>query len=428
MFVRLSILFVLGFALLTSPLIAYELGTDLGPERRKNQFDSNSGYLVFPTPYNLPGIGSGMMLVGSAGNIMETNIDAYIVMFQGDAAGYFSKISEIFLIPENLYFTHQRGLITSFGLNAYSKRGMDTKKDDYNIMVGDHYAMDYNMLTASFWERRLEISIASQTSDGRIRKILTPKEELVFEYTNPQVIKGSMRVNQVQLDLTDDFNDPRAGFRAGVITYDNPANNAESPEFVVTDLYASYFVPIWEQSSWVFHYYSSGASVSKKGLTDVETLKARNNFSSCQYSPDQAACEAAINEDIQNTISANSNGTANALGGPNRLRSYPNGRYSGAYTRMYGTEFRWNISTDKSAIDWYVLQDVQEALQLAFFHEQGTVAETQSALGDITRSSTGLGVRLVTGSGSVYRFDVAAGQEGSEVTLLFNYPWLPGGF
>jgi len=427
-----KLVFYVLVATLLSPTFAAAFDTnaalDFGPQRRQDQFESNSGYLVFPTPYTLPGIGSGMMLIGSAGNIYETNADAYVVMFQGDASGYFSEVSEVFLLPKLLYVNRLQALITSFGMNSYSKRGMDTKKDDYNIMVGNRYAMGYNRAALTFFERRLEVSIGQQVSDGRINKILTPQEELVFEYTDPQKFESKMVIKQLQVDLTDDFNDPRSGFRAGIVTYDHPAANIEAPDYAVTDLYASYYLPIWEQSSWVFTYFDSGASVRRKGLTDLETLKTRNNFGACQQASSQTDCETAVLEGINNTIAANSNGTANPLGGPNRLRSYPSGRFTGAYTRMIGTEFRWNISTDKSAIDWYILQDVQEAFQMAFFYEQGTVAESRADLGSINRSSVGAGVRLVTGSGSVYRFDVASGEEGAEVTLLFNYPWSPEGF
>ena len=59
------------------------------------------------------------------------------------------------------------------------------------------------------------------------------------------------------------------------------------------------------------------------------------------------------------------------------------------------------------------------------FAETGTVAETIGELWQESRSSYRVGVRMVTGSGSIYRFDVAAGEEGSEVTLFFFCPWQP---
>lgn len=55
--------------------------------------------------------------------------------------------------------------------------------------------------------------------------------------------------------------------------------------------------------------------------------------------------------------------------------------------------------------------------------EQGSVAEETSDLGSIIRSSYGAGFRFVGRSESVYRFDVATGDEGTEVIVFFEYPW-----
>ncbi|MBE9541539.1 MAG: hypothetical protein IMF01_04405, partial [Proteobacteria bacterium] len=117
------------------------------------------------------------------------------------------------------------------------------------------------------------------------------------------------------------------------------------------------------------------------------------------------------------------NGTAKSLGGDERLRSYPRERYSGAHMVYYGTELRWNISEGVKPFNFWIWKDVATGLQLALFYERGSVAETESELGDIWRSSYGAGFRLVSGSGFVYRADIATGEEDTEVTVIFNYPW-----
>ena len=53
----------------------------------------------------------------------------------------------------------------------------------------------------------------------------------------------------------------------------------------------------------------------------------------------------------------------------------------------------------------------------------GSVSETERQIWSETRYSYGAGVRLVAGSGSVYRADVAYGDEGAEVIVFFFYPW-----
>lgn len=43
------------------------------PERRRPRFQSEFGYAVFPFPYSLPGIGSGLSVVGGAMNVAGTH-------------------------------------------------------------------------------------------------------------------------------------------------------------------------------------------------------------------------------------------------------------------------------------------------------------------------------------------------------------------
>jgi len=46
------------------------------------------------------------------------------------------------------------------------------------------------------------------------------------------------------------------------------------------------------------------------------------------------------NQVIDNMVAQNTYGTATTLGGFNRLRGLPQGRYQGAHTLFFGTEFR----------------------------------------------------------------------------------------
>ena len=93
------------------------------------------------------------------------------------------------------------------------------------------------------------------------------------------------------------------------------------------------------------------------------------------------------------------------------------------HTQFYGTELRWNFNTSKDIVDLIFFSDIMEALQATFFWEQGSVAEENSELGKINRSSYGTGVRLIGGSGNVYRFEASTGNEGPEILLIFKYPW-----
>ena len=111
------------------------------------------------------------------------------------------------------------------------------------------------------------------------------------------------------------------------------------------------------------------------------------------------------------------------LGGPARLRSYPQGRFQGAHTFYFASEFRWNFSSADQQISYFIIEEGIDELQAAFFYEIGSISETKDKLGEYTRSSVGTGFRLVTDSGNIYRGDLATGDEGTEFTLIFQYPW-----
>ncbi len=59
------------------------------------------------------------------------------------------------------------------------------------------------------------------------------------------------------------------------------------------------------------------------------------------------------------------------------------------------------------------MKDIRTAWQIALYYE----------VGDIWRSSTGIGLRMVTASGIVFRADVATGREGVSPSIFIGYPW-----
>lgn len=392
-------------------------------ERRKDQFENTPGYLIIPAPYNYPGIGGGMMLVAYAGNTLETSTDLVLVTFSGEAEGYFSFINEVFVVPDYVYLNLNRMHITSFGVNNYSSRGMESEKDDYTIFVGDKYIQNNAELALTLFERRLEVSVGTFNSVGRLKEIRDSEGELITKIEDPEDFNTRSNRIRTRFDLTDDFNDPRSGLRVVLTGNQQFAEEPGSPEFNVMSYDISYFIPFLKDSTWGFNLYRSDAYVTKEGDTDLEGLQLAGGIQQCSYVPDSASCEKAITEDAQNTYNSNKNGTSMFLGGTGRLRSYPQGRYQAAHTLFYGTEFRWNVNTERLDLDLYFLSDIMQALQVAFFWEQGSVTEEEADLGSIVRSSYGAGARLVTESGNVYRFDVATGDEGTEVIIMFQYPW-----
>lgn len=395
-------------------------------ERRRDQFIDTPGYLILPVPYSYPGIGEGMVLVGYVGNAFETKADAILLGFNGDAEGYYLLLNELFLIDELFYLNANQMRISKFGVMMFDTRGMETEKEDFNIFVGDKYLQSRVQAVVTLFDRRLEFWYAMDEWTARASDIYDSDDVLIAHYDDPDEITSKATSYGIQLDLTDDRTDPRSGLRLKGSSARHPADNSDEPDFNVASYSATMYIPLLENSTWVFHYFRSDAKVNTEGNTDVAAIAAEKGIASCLLHPDplaQQVCQSAFLADAQNTANANQYGSSESLGGAYRLRAYPEGRYKGAHTELRGTEFRWNISTEKSQIDLYFLKDIVHAVQLSLFWEEGAVSETEETLGDIVRSAYGTGFRFVAESGNVYRLDWATGDEGTQVTALFQYPW-----
>lgn len=61
-------------------------------------------------------------------------------------------------------------------------------------------------------------------------------------------------------------------------------------------------------------------------------------------------------------------------------------------------------------------------MQLSFFAEAGSVAETSSGLIDKFKYSYGVGFRMLF-EGTTLRADIARGDEGTEMILFIDYPF-----
>lgn len=389
-------------------------------ERRQDQFDKTPGLFVVPAPYAIPGIGNGLFVIGYLGNIAETSADVFGMGFVGDGQGFFASVDELFVFPEWSYLALTQGRMARFGQNVYSSRGMKSEKNDFNIYVGEDFTFYNYEVVFTHFERRIELAYGFNGGNGKFVEIKDYEGELVQKLGSPIEVDFAQKHVQLKIDLTDDYGDPRDGLNIRILRDRFPSVN-QGAAFDSMTFALTYYLPIPENNTWAFHYFRSDARVRQEGNTDLESLKTTQGFYACGG---YAACEAATLKSAQNRLNANKNGSSKSLGGADRLRSYPLSRYQAAHTLFYGTELRWNFSTENTKLDYWLLQDVQQALQAVFFWEQGSVAEEVGEIGETIRSSYGTGIRLVTKSGSVYKFEVASGDEGTEVILFFEYPWI----
>ncbi len=389
----------------------------LYPDRRKPQFSTDFGYAFFPYPYSLPGLGSGLSLVGGAMNIDQTYTDAYGILFTGDVRGAAVGVADIHLVPRTLILDIGYGSVNEATIQSYSQRGMNSDKNDYRLIeFGD---TDYfgGRMTATFFDRRFEVYGAWYQGAMSLKSIRDRDGNIIVEAQDAPRQRGHTTLYGTRFDLTDDYADPRRGIRLDVTRSRTPPADS-GPDYYVMDYNTTAYVPIGDRSTWVFNYLRSDAVVTRPGETDPAKLEAQQGLN-CSTASDPVSCQQVID----NMVANNQFGTATGLGGFSRLRSYPQGRFKGAHTVFYGTEVRWNLTDERTPFDLFIIKDIRTAVQVSAFYEIGSTADLRSEVGKVMRDSYGFGLRIVTASGVVLRGDLAFGREGFSPNIFIGYPW-----
>jgi hypothetical protein len=392
------------------------------PERRRDQFPKEYGYAIFPYPYSLPGIGSGLSLVAGALNVGDSYTDAYAIAFTGDVKGGAVGLGDVHLVPRTLILDVGYSSLSRAAFQSYSQRGMNTGKNDFSIAEVTDSDYFGGRLTATFFERRFELYTAWFESAARLKSIRDNQGNLILEAQDPPRDRGHTTLFGTRFDLTDDYTDPRRGLRADVTHTQSPPKGS-GPDFYVMDYSATAYFPVARWNTVAVNLLRSDAFVTRQGETDPAALQAQLGLD-CASIPDPAQRQTC-NEVIDTTVAANQFGTATQLGGFSRLRSYPQGRFKGAHTLFLGAEYRWNLTDEATPFDIFVMKGVRTSIQLAFFYEAGVTSDSRDDLYRRSewRDSYGAGFRIVTGSGVVFRADVAHGKEGFNAAIFIGYPW-----
>lgn len=432
--VATSILFTLGI-ICCSPLISVAAAEEETvspastessvfsslPERRKEQFQTSFGYALFPYPYNIPGIGGGIGLVGGAMNIKNTYTDVYGIAFSGDVEGVAAGVADLHLIPRTLVLDLGFGGVSKATYQSYAARGMDTDKEDYRLIEIGNSENFGGRLTATFHDRQIELYGGWYESASKLRSIRDKDGNIIVQAQDAARVRRISTFIGTRFDLTDDYGDPRRGVRLDISRYANPPADS-GPDFAVMDYNLTAYLPIGSRNTWVFNHLRSDALVSRQGVTDSATIQQQQGINCADpalTAQQQQYCLAVVN----NIIAGNTYGTATSLGGLSRLRSYSQSRFSGAHTQFYGSEFRWNLTDESTPFDIFVMKDIRTSLQVALFYELGSTADLQQDVGKSWRDSYGVGLRMITASGVVFRADVANGKDGVATEIFIGYPW-----
>jgi len=386
-------------------------------ERRQKQFKTDTAYLALPAPYSVPGVGAGIAYSLIAANVAGSYMDLLAMKATGAAEGTFLQISDLHLISETLILAVSNMAVSSFPTNHYKTRGINSDKMDYITLVNALDEQFYN-ITLTAWERRISLYSEHTNLTVKNKQGLDPEGNLLFDFANPTAIKTQRSSSGLKIDYTDDYLDPRLGVRLDVRSSNSPPITATESDYNVVDKVLNIYIPIGSDSVWAFHAMRSDAEVIQVGETDHAKLAAELGLT-CSY----ADCSADAKALIDHRQLEREKGTASAIGGFNHLRSYPLDRFQGAHTQVFSTELRLSMSDNATPFDFWIWKDISTSIQWAFFYDVGTVAESTQDLWKLSTSSAGTGLRMVAASGYVYRADVATGDEGPNVSVVFEYPW-----
>ena len=391
------------------------------PDRRRDQFPTSAAHLVVPLPYSYPGIGDGFFLMGNLSNLMETTTDFLAMVVTGDADGYILQADEVPLIDRRLYVKLFYQDIDQAQVNQYDVRGMEgTSKNEFSLLdisLARNTSAEFNL---TYFERRLNITYEHTINEFEVDAIRDHDGDLITALDDPYYGKETKNILGVYVDLTDDYLDPLKGMRFSLRYLDQPRDTADDPSFYVLTYNLSLYLPMPMTDTLVFNYFQSDAHIRKKGNINPADIRAELGFN-CD--PLDTECLESEQQLVDVFINERTNGTSANLGGKDRLRSYPQDRFKGAHSAFFGVEYRWNFKQEVAPFNYLFWKDVRTGLQVALFAEMGSVSENSSGLWDETRYSYGAGFRLVAASGAVYRADIANGDEGSELTVFFFYPW-----
>ncbi|MDH5425193.1 MAG: BamA/TamA family outer membrane protein [Gammaproteobacteria bacterium] len=391
------------------------------PERRRDQFPKEDAYLVVPLPYSYPGIGEGLFILGNASNVFETTSDVLYIEVVGDATGRVVQFDEVPVLADELLLSVQWRDINRAVINQYAIRGMNgSDGTDYTLLdvsQADHaiIRLDY-----SSDERRFNYYLTRSEEAFTLDAILDPDGNSIPGLSVSYSGTSTTDVIGLLADLTDDYMDPRRGFRLGLEYIDHPLKGVSNdPDFYVLNYNFSYYFPLRKADTLVLNYFQSDAHVRAIGNINESDIRNELNLS-CGGDPVCLQTEQSL---VNSFVSARTYGTAASLGGLERLRSYPQGRFSGGHAAFLAAEYRWNLTDEATPFNYFFWKDVRTGKQIAFFAEAGSVSEVSSDLWQEQRYTYGIGFRLLAASGSVYRADFSTGDEGTEVAIFFFYPW-----
>ena len=414
-------------------------------KRKKNNTENELGYFFYPLIYTVPGVGSGNGLGGTILNLLGEGSTLNLIRIRGDydVDAVATTGIPIFTPRLNLALAYAHGRKGAF---SFYGRGPESSKDpEFTLKFKDSYGYGLE-LSLNFFNRQLEFyfgyagafpQIDINESDlGSNIDNLENQSASEQEYAISVFYKNLLKYFDLQkflirrqgilIDRTDNRVDPRNGIRLQYERWDSEGIGIT--DTVVNDYSLTLFIPFVSKSNiLVGNLFHSSSYVTSPLETTLEFdyEKCLERYSNSKNLLSSISAETACKgirkgfQDFKRTESGNSNATS--LGGTQRLRSYPVGRFHDKYAFFFGLESRFYFMENTTPFNWIIEKGVFEAFQIALFQEFGQISpKNDSSLYSDFKSSSGLGFRIVFSS-VILRMDYASGNEGDEKTIFIGY-------
>ncbi|OPX27112.1 MAG: hypothetical protein B1H07_02660 [Campylobacteraceae bacterium 4484_166] len=349
-----------------------------------------------------------------ANNLFKTDTDIMLLHMQGDFDLNILTFLDLLLYQKKDHKFYLSGAYLQFKdgtVEAYT-RGRDSKKED-------RYYFD----TKEFEAKGVELSYI------RFDKQLELYAGFTKTFINPNAIRdkdGNQVANNIgntrstiyrygiYLDDTNSRLDPKVGYRVQLETLGIKHDEKKLSDGFQRDISITGFFPIVKDTHiFVANYFFSEATITKVGEVDPTQYQCDPLDTSC----DQSIYDK-VREDREHEVKK---GNATSLGGTQRLRAYPQGRFYDTYSAFFGFEHRWYIKNYWKPFDKYLWKGVNTGIQIAFFQEFGQVNDKNNhKLYEDMKSSTGVGIRVLFNTMTA-RLDIATSDEGEQVVFFYGY-------
>ena len=167
---------------------------------------------------------------------------------------------------------------------------MGTQKHDHTLLEYGNNTFGGSRLTATFFDRRFELYAGIYGGHAQFKSIRDEDGNVIIEAQDAAKTRTMTTVFGTRFDMTDDYLDPRRGFRFEMSRWSTPPMDL-GPDFFYMDYSATAYVPLGKASTWAFNYFRSDAYVLSKGETDPDAI-ARHLGLNCSTITDLTAAGA----------------------------------------------------------------------------------------------------------------------------------------